>query len=99
EVREGLDGEIGRRGTGVRYAGLQHTYRSWILRNLGDPGAEQLALTALSMAGSQEIVAQCHLAVAAALLRAGSLDAAAERLAVAESESGTRWFHNKWRFD
>jgi hypothetical protein len=98
-VLERLEQEIERRGTGVRYAGLQHTYRSWILRNLGDPGAEELALAGLSMAGSQEILAQCHLDVADCLLRGGDLARAADRLAVAESESGTRWFHNKWRFD
>ena len=34
-------------GPAVRYAGVQHTYRSWILRNLGDPAAEELALTGL----------------------------------------------------
>ena len=94
-----LEREIERRGTGVRYAGVQHTYRSWILRNLGDPTAEGLALTGLGLAGSQEIVAQCHLDVADCLLRAGDLAVAADRLAVAETESGARWFHNKWRFD
>jgi DNA-binding SARP family transcriptional activator len=94
-----LEHEIERRGTGVRYAGVQHTYRSWILRNLGDPAAEELALAGLAMAGSQEILAQCHLDVADCLLRAGDLAGAADRLAVAETESGTRWFHNKWRFD
>ena len=94
-----LEHEIERRGTGVRYAGVQHTYRSWILRNLGDPAAEELALTGLGLAGSQEILAQCHLDVADCLLRAGDLAGAADRLSVAETESGTRWFHNKWRFD
>ena len=94
-----LEHEIARRGTGVRYAGVQHTYRSWVLRNLGDPSAEELALTGLGMAASQEILAQCHLDVADCLLRAGDLAGAADRLAVAETESGTRWFHNKWRFD
>jgi hypothetical protein len=94
-----LEQEIERRGTGVRYAGVQHTYRSWILRNLGDPTAEELALTGLGLAGSQEILAQCHLDVADCLLRAGDLAGAADRLSIAEAESGTRWFHNKWRFD
>ena len=99
-----LEQEIDRRGTGVRYAGVQHTYRSWILRNLGDPdlgesSAEELALAGLAVAGSQEIRAQCHLDVADCLLRAGDLGGAADRLAVAETESGARWFHNKWRFD
>jgi hypothetical protein len=98
-VLDRLEREIERRGTGVRYAGLQHTYRSWILRNLGDPGAEELALAGLELAGSQEILAQCHLDVADCLLRSGDLAGAADRLAVAETESGTRWFHNKWRFD
>ena len=94
-----LEHELERRGTDVRYAGVQHTYRSWILRNLGDPSAEELALTGLAIAGSQEILAQCHLDVADCLLRAGDLAGAADRLAIAETESGTRWFHNKWRFD
>jgi hypothetical protein len=94
-----LESEIERRGTGVRYAGVQHTYRSWILRNLGDPGAEELALAGLDLAGSQEILAQCHLDVADCLLRSGDLGGAGERLGVAGAESGTRWFHNKWRFD
>ena len=94
-----LEHEIERRGTDVRYAGVQHTYRSWILRNLGDPAAEELALTGLGLARSQEVLAQCHLDVADCLLRAGDLAGATDRLSVAETESGTRWFHNKWRFD
>jgi DNA-binding SARP family transcriptional activator len=94
-----LEREIERRGTGVRYAGLQHTYRSWLLRNLGDPRAEELAGAGLEMANGQEIQAQCQLDVADCLLRAGDLNGAADRLAVAEARSGARWFHNKWRFD
>jgi DNA-binding SARP family transcriptional activator len=94
-----LGREIERRGTGLRYAGLQHTYRSWLLRNLGDPGAEELARTGLELAHGQEVRAQCQLDVADCLLRAGDLVGAAERLAVAEAGSGARWFHNKWRFD
>ena len=80
-----LEREIERRGTGVRYAGVQHTYRSWMLRNLGDPVAEELALTGLELANGQEIRAQCQLDVADCLLRAGDLAGAADRLAVAEA--------------
>jgi hypothetical protein len=69
------------------------------LRNLGDPAAEDLALAGLELAGSSEILAQCHLDTADCLLRAGDLSGAADRIAVAEAESGSRWFHNKWRFD
>ena len=98
-VLDRLEREIERRGTSVRYAGVQHTYRSWLLRNLGDPGAEDLALQGLELAGSQEILAQCHLDVADSLLRMGDLAGAEERLAVAHAESGSRRFHNKWRFD
>ena len=99
-VLDRLEREIERRGTGVRYAGVPHTYRSWLLRNLGDPEAEELARTGLELAGSQEIRAQCHLDVADCLLRAGDLAGAAETgSAVAETESGARWFHNSWRFD
>jgi DNA-binding SARP family transcriptional activator len=94
-----LEREIERRGTGLRYAGLQHTYRSWLLRNLGDTGAEKLAWTGLDLAHGQEIKAQCQLDVADCLLRAGDLAGAADRLAIAEAGSGARWFHNKWRFD
>ncbi len=94
-----LEREIERRGTGLRYAGLQHTYRSWLLRNLGDPRAEEFARTGLELANGQEIRAQCQLDVADCLLRSGDLVGAAERLAVAEAGSGARWFHNKWRFD
>ena len=70
-VLDRLEREIERRGTTVRYAGVQHTYRSWLLRNLGDLGAEDLALQGLELAGSQEILAQCHLDVADCLLRTG----------------------------
>jgi DNA-binding SARP family transcriptional activator len=98
-ILDRLEREIERRGTSVRYAGVQHTYRSWLLRNLGDPDAEELALRGLEVAGSQEILAQCHLDVADSLLRMGDLGAAAHRLDVAHTESGTRRFHNKWRFD
>ena len=98
-VLDRLEREIEQRGTTVRYAGVQHTYRSWLLRNLGDGGAEDLALQGLELAGSQEILAQCHLDLADCLLRTGRLAEAADRLAVAQTESGTRRFHNKWRFD
>ena len=98
-VLDRLEVELDRRGTGVRYAGVQHTYRSWVLRNLGDPAALDIAEAGLAMAGSQEILAQCHLDVADCLLRAGDLSGAVARLETAASESGTRWFHNKWRFD
>jgi hypothetical protein len=94
-----LEREIERRGTGLRYAGLPHTYRSWLLRNLGDPVADELARTGLELANGQEIQAQCQLDVADCMLRSGDLAGAAERLAVAEAGSGARWFHNKWRFD
>jgi hypothetical protein len=94
-----LEQELDRRGTAVRYAGVQHSYRSWILRNVGDPAAEEIALAGLELAGGREILAQCHLDVADCLLRAGDLAGAADRLTVAEAESGARWFHNKWRFD
>ena len=81
-----LEHEIERRGTGVRYAGLQHTYRSWILRNLGDPGGRGArAAPGSSWPTGQEIRAQCQLDVADCLLRAGDLAGAAERLAVAET--------------
>ena len=63
------------------------------------PAPRSSRCTGLGLAGSQEILAQCHLDVADCLLRAGDLAGAADRLAVAETESGTRWFHNKWRFD
>ncbi len=98
-VLDRLEQELRRRGTEVRYAGLPHTYRSWVLRNLGDPDATQVAHAGLEVAGSQEILAQSHLDLADCLLRAGDLTAAAARLDRAASESGTRAFHNKWRFD
>jgi len=98
-VVDRLERELDRRGTTIRYAGVQHTYRSWILRNLGDPSAAELALAGLSSAGTPEILAQCQLDLADCLLRSGDLAGAAERLAVAEEQSGARWFHNKWRFD
>ncbi|MDT7574710.1 MAG: hypothetical protein QOH17_1043 [Pseudonocardiales bacterium] len=94
-----LERELDRRGTAVRYAGLQHTYRSWILRNLGEPTALDLALAGLELTSSQEVAAQCHLDIADCLLRVGDLAGAADRLAVAETGSAARWFHNKWRFD
>ena len=82
-ILDRLEREIDRRGTSVRYAGLQHTYRSWLMRNLGDPAAEELAVRGLALAGSQEILAQCHLDVADSLLRTGRLTETAERLEVA----------------
>ena len=66
-------------------------------RRPGGRGAR--AAPGSSWPAGQEILAQCQLDVADCLLRAGDLAGAAERLAVAEAESGTRWFHNKWRFD
>jgi hypothetical protein len=94
-----LEREIERRGTRLRYAGLPHTYRSWLLRNLGDAVAEDVARAGLELAHGQEVRAQCQLDVADCLLRTGDLAGAAERLTIAEVGSGARWFHNKWRFD
>jgi tetratricopeptide (TPR) repeat protein len=94
-----LEAELERRGTTVRYAGVQHTYRSWLLRNLADPAAEELARTGLALADGQEIVAQCHLDVADCLLRSGRLAEASGELARAREGSGAHRFHNKWRFD
>jgi DNA-binding SARP family transcriptional activator/tetratricopeptide (TPR) repeat protein len=98
-VVDRLAREIERRGTGVRYAGLEHSYRSWLLRNVADPSALDVALAGLEMAGSQEIRAQCHLDVADCLLRTADLGAAETRLEIAREESEARRFNNKWRFD
>jgi len=91
--------EIDRRGTVVRYAGVTDTYRSWILRNLGVPGATDLARSGLERAGSVEIRAQCYLDLADGLLRDGDAAAAAAHLDRADSAARARWFHNQWRFD
>lgn len=92
-----LEAEIERRGTGVRYAGVADTYRSWLLRNLGVGGAEDRARAALEHAGSPEIRAQATLDLADSLIGGGRLDEAAAAHADAVAAMDVRWFHNRWR--
>ena len=94
-----LEHEIERRGTAVRYAGVQHTYRSWILRNLGDPAAEELALPGWAWPVRRRSSPSATSTSPTACSAPGDLPGAADRLSIAQTESGTRWFHNKWRFD
>ena len=95
-----LDIALERRGTVSRYGGTVHTYRSWVLRNLGAAEeAVELAWAGLELAATAEIRGQCHLDVSDSLLRAGRLDDTAGHLDLAQAEAEQRWFHNKWRFD
>ena len=95
-----FDTELERRGTVTRYGGAAHTYRSWVLRNLGAAEeAAELAQAGLERAATAEIRGQCHLDVSDSLLRAGRLHDTERHLDLAQAEAERRWFHNKWRFD
>ena len=59
-----LEMELRRRGSDVRYGGVSHTYRSWLLRNLGSPLAEDEARAGIDAKGHQEIRAQSQLDLA-----------------------------------
>ena len=95
-----LEHEIERRGTGLRYAGVQHTYRSWLLRNLGDPAAEELALhRARAGQGRRRSWPSATSTWPTACSAPATSRAPPTGWRSRETESGTRWFHNKWRFD
>lgn len=92
-----LDLELERRGSASRYDGLSSTYRCWILRNLGAPGADDIARSGVEHGASPEIRAQSLLDLADTFLIAGRLDEAGEALAAAMQGLQLRWFHNRWR--
>ncbi len=96
-----LDLELARRGSGVRYGGLSLTYRSWILRNLGDAGAADIARAGIERAPTPEIRAQSLLDLADTLTGAagGAGDVRGARVALDQAIAALdmRWFHNRWR--
>ena len=96
-----LDVELDRRGSSVRYGGLSLTYRSWILRNLGDTGAADIARAGIERAPTPEIRAQSLLDLADTLTGAGGGpgDVHGARVALDDAIAAldTRWFHNRWR--
>jgi DNA-binding SARP family transcriptional activator/tetratricopeptide (TPR) repeat protein len=97
-VVDRLDRELDRRGTSVRYAGVQASYRSWLLRSVGEPSAVDAAEEAVDIAASSEIRTQARLDLAdALLLLRGDLDAADRALRRGEADMEVRWFHNRWR--
>ena len=94
-----LDLELERRGSTVRYGGLSSTYRSWVLRNLGDPSADDIAREGIERARTPEIRAQSMLDLADALLASAHIDVGGARAALEDAVTvlETRWFHNRWR--
>jgi DNA-binding SARP family transcriptional activator len=95
-----LEMELERRGSSVRYGGLALSYRSWILRNLGDPSAADLARQGVEQGHTPEIRAQSMLDLADSLLAPGrkaDLDGAGTALDAATAALEMRWFHNRWR--
>ena len=92
-----LEMELRRRGSDVRYGGVSHTYRSWLLRNLGSPLAEDEARAGIDAKGHQEIRAQSLLDLADTLVHLGRLDEALAALDGASATVAARWFHNRWR--
>ena len=92
-----LDVELERRGSNIRYGGLSCTYRSWLLRNIASPAAEEHARAGLALARTPEIRAQSMLDLADTLLHLGRLDDAAAALSTAGEGMKIRWFHNRWR--
>lgn len=97
-VIDRLDRELERRRTGVRYAGMPTTYRSWLLRSVGDPAAVDAAEAAVDDAASSEVRTQARLDLTdGLLLLRGDVDAADRSLRRAEADMDVRWFHNRWR--
>ena len=92
-----LDDEMARRGSDRRYAGMTSTYRSWIVRNLGDPAALDWAEQARSIAQIGEPRAQGTLDLADVHLHVGRLDLARAALDEASALMSPQWFHNRWR--
>jgi DNA-binding SARP family transcriptional activator len=98
ELLDRLTVETKRRGSDLRYQGLDENYRSWILRNLGDPGAREHSQRGLEATGVLiEVRVQAQLDLADDHLRDGDLDEAGRWLADAEHGLGARWFQNRWR--
>ena len=89
--------ELRRRGSDVRYGGVTHNYRSWLLRNLGSPLAEDEARAGVEQAKLAEAGAQARLDLADTLLLLGRHDEAAAGLVDATAAIGGPWFSNRWR--
>ena len=89
--------ELQRRGSDVRYGGVTHNYRSWLLRNLGSPLAEDEARAGVEQTKLAESGAQARLDLADTLLLLGRLDEAAAGLVDATAAIGGPWFSNRWR--
>jgi DNA-binding SARP family transcriptional activator len=70
-VLDRLERELERRGSDGRYGGMPDNYRSWIHRNLGVPGAVDLADAVGERAPMGEVAAQSRLDVVDALLLEG----------------------------
>ena len=96
-VIDRMAAEQERRGSKVRYDGSTETYRSWVLRNLGAPEAEDHARAGLERGASNEIRGQGGLDLAEALLASGRPDEAAAALSVAGVHYGPAWVNNRWR--
>jgi hypothetical protein len=96
-----LDVELERRGSAARYGGVTMSYRSWVLRNLADPTAADVARSGIEQARTPEIRAQSLLDLADTLIGVGSagVDLAGARRALDDAVVAidTRWFHNRWR--
>lgn len=91
--------EMVRRGSDVRYRGLDDNYRAWILGNLGDPAAADHNLRAVEQGRMPEIVVQATLDLAATSYHRGEFDHATARVAAATDQAGLVAFTNRWRCD
>ncbi len=86
-----------RRGSKARYNGMTETYRSWVLRNLGVPQAEDHARAGRETGVSNEIRAQAGLDLADSLLMNGRVDEAAAALTSTMPDYSASWVNNRWR--
>jgi DNA-binding SARP family transcriptional activator len=96
-VIDRMAAELERRGSKARYGGSTDTYRSWVLRNVGAPEAEDHARAGLEHGASNEIRGQGGLDLAEALMASGRLDDAGAALDAAAVHYGPEWVNNRWR--
>jgi DNA-binding SARP family transcriptional activator len=94
-----LGEEIVRRRSEWRYEGLAANYEAWILRNLHQPGADDLNAIAAAEDALPEVKVQGTIDLATGRIDAGDFDEAVALLDRADELARTMQFNNRWRCD
>ena len=89
---------VARRGSSLRYGGLEANYRAWILRNLDLAEAAEETERARQEAAIAEVTVQAELDAADAAVRDGRLDTAMELMERVRILAESRPFNNVFRY-